>query len=83
MMTISKVKYCFACVLLVLFFFLFGYPSVKKLFEYDTVLVKKSVPYDSSVSPLILLKSTSLKNGFIWSDYTVGLQKTQRFRDPL
>ena len=70
MITITKVKYFLVIILLIIFTYLFGYPSIIKLNEKDTIMIEKSVPFDASIPPLILLnserngtkKSSGLKN---------------------
>ena len=69
MITITKVKYFLVIILLIIFTYLFGYPSIIKLNEKDTIMIEKSVPFDASIPPLILLNSER-KVGF----RTVGLK---------
>ena len=72
MITITKVKYFLVIILLIIFTYLFGYPSIIKLNEKDTIMIEKSVPFDASIPPLILLnserngtkRSMGLKNDF-------------------
>ena len=77
MITITKVKYFLVIILLIIFTYLFGYPSIIKLNEKDTIMIEKSVPFDASIPPLILLnserngtkRSMGLKNDFTSAEF--------------